>query len=183
MRLKILKTPSDFIRLQHELGFFDTLTNIIKGEVKSALNLKSLSETSELKDEISQEVNERTKDNTDEIYLLLKNQITFSQNELMAKDTIIKMLINDHNGVKNIKDCDASRNQNAHNFNNSSFNVAGNYMRTCSVKHTQNHNNTNDEKVDEDICVNRNLSRTRINVNTDIPTNNRYDALAENTND
>ena len=37
--------------------------------------------------------------------------------------------------------------------------------------------------VDEDICVNRNSSRTRINVNTDIPTNNRYDALAENTND
>ena len=56
-------------------------------------------------------------------------------------------------------------------------------MRTCSVKHTQNHNNTNDEKVDEDIYVNRNSSRTRINVNTDIPTNNRYDALAENTND
>ena len=55
-------------------------------------------------------------------------------------------------------------------------------MRTCSVKHTQKHNNTNDEKVDEDICVNRNSSRTRINVNTDIPTNNQYDALAENTN-
>ena len=159
-------------------SFFDTLTNMIKGEVKSAL--KSLSETSELKDEISQELNARTKDNRDEIYLLLKNQITFLQNELMAKDTIIKMLINDHNGVKG---CDASRNQNAHNFNNSSFNVAGNSMRTCSVKHTQNHNNTKDEKVGEDICVNRNSSRTRINVNTDIPTNNRYDALAENTND
>ena len=98
-------------------SFFDTLTNMIKGELKSALNLKSLSETSELKDEISQELNERTKDNRDEIYLLLKNQITFLQNELMAKDTIIKMLINDRNGVKNIKDCDASRNQNTHNFN------------------------------------------------------------------
>ena len=101
----------------------------------------------------------------------------------MAKDTVIKMLIDDRNGLNNIKDCDASRNQNAHNFNNSSFNVAGNSMRSCSVKHTQNHNNTNDEKVDEDIRVNRNSSRTRINVNTDIPTNNRYDALAENTND
>ena len=98
-------------------------------------------------------------DNRDEIYLLLKNQITFLQ---MAKDTIIKMLINDRNGVNNIKDCDASRNQNAHNFNNSSFNVGGNSMRTCSVKHTQNHNNTNDEEVDEEIYVNRNSSRTRI---------------------
>ena len=92
------------------------------------------------------------------------------------------MLIDDRNGVNNIKDCDASRNQNAHNFNNSSFTDAGNSMRTC-VKYTQNHNNTNDEKVDEDIYVNRSSSRTRINVNTDIPTNNRYDALAENTND
>ena len=32
----------------------------------------------------------------------------------MAKVTIIKKLINDRNDVKNIKDCDASRNQNAH---------------------------------------------------------------------
>ena len=100
--------------------FFNTITNIIKGEVKTALNVKSLSETSVLKDEASQELNERTKDNRYEIYLLLKNQITFLQNELMAKDAIIKMLINDLNG------CDASRNQNAHNFKNSSFNVAGN---------------------------------------------------------
>ena len=43
-------------------SFFDTLTNMTKGEVKSALNLRSLSETSELKDETSQELNERTKD-------------------------------------------------------------------------------------------------------------------------
>ena len=62
------------------------------------------------------------KDNNGELYLVLKHQVTFLQNELMAKDSIIKMLINDRNGVYNVKDCDASINQNAHTFSKSRFN-------------------------------------------------------------
>ena len=58
-------------------NFFDTITNIIKGEVNSALNLKLLSETSELKDKTSQELNERTKDNRDDIYLIEKSNNIF----------------------------------------------------------------------------------------------------------
>ena len=150
-------------------SFFDTVKNVIKGEVQNALKLKSSTRNSEL--------NNESPHNNDELCLVLKEQITFLQKELMAKDTIIKMLINDRNGGYNIKDCDASINQNAHTFNNASCNV-----RKRSVANITSDKKLSDENVDKVTNSNRNSSRTQTNSNFNIDTSNQYDVLAENTN-
>ncbi len=87
------------------------------------------------------------------------------------------MLINDRNVGYNIKDCDASLNQNAHTFNNASCNV-----RKRSVANITSDKKLSDENVDKVTNSNRNSSRTQTNSNFNIDTSNQYDVLAENTN-
>ena len=105
-------------------------------------------------------------------------------NNLLTKRTNGKRYNNKNanygrNGGYNIKDCDASLNQNAHTFNNASCNVR---IRKRSVANITSDKKLSDGNVDKVTNSNRNSSRTQANSNFNIDTSNQYDVLAENTN-
>ena len=95
-------------------SFYKTIDEKIKDEVKHVITetLKSnlLNKSSELHTQPSENLNDRNTQDNEKIYHIMANQITFFQNELIAKNEIIKLLINDRNISNNIKDRDASSN-------------------------------------------------------------------------
>ena len=97
-------------------SFYKTIDEKIKDEVQHVITetLKSnlLNKSSELHTQPSENFNDRNTQDNEKIYHIMANQITFLQNELIAKNEIIKLLINDRNISNNIKDRDASSNVN-----------------------------------------------------------------------
>ena len=99
-----------------DASFYKTIDEKIKDEVQHVITetLKSnlLNKSSELHTQPSENVNDRNTQDNEKIYHIMANQITFLQNELIAKNEKIKLLINDRNISNNIKDRDASSNVN-----------------------------------------------------------------------
>ena len=99
-----------------DASFYKTIDEKIKDEVQHVITetLKSnlLNKSSELHTQPSENFNDRNTQDNEKIYHIMANQITFLQNELIAKNEIIKLLINDRNISNNIKDRDASSNVN-----------------------------------------------------------------------
>ena len=95
-----------------DASFYKTIDEKIKDEVQHVITetLKSnlLNKSSELHTQPSENFNDRNTQDNEKIYHIMANQITFLQNELIAKNEIIKLLINDRNISNNIKDRDAS---------------------------------------------------------------------------
>ena len=162
-----------------DTSFYETIVNLIKGEVKNVLSdLKLFNENSELTVNSSQQDNECTKDN-DSLYLELRNQITFLQNELKSKDTIIKMLINERNNVNNIN-CDVSRKLNSHTVNDLNFNLTESSVITRSGNNIPNDKKSTGKMIDEKFNTHQ-KSMAKINQNTSNPTSNM--AACVETND
>ena len=97
-----------------DASFYKTIDEKIKDEVQHVITktLKSnlLNKSSELHTQPSENFNDRSTQDNEKIYHIMANQITFLQNELIAKNEIIKLLINDRNILN--KDRDASSNVN-----------------------------------------------------------------------
>ena len=67
-----------------------------------------LNKSSDLKAQPSENLNDRNTQYNDKLYHVMANQITFVQNELIAENEIMKLLINDRNISNKSKDRDAS---------------------------------------------------------------------------
>ena len=161
-----------------DTSFYETIVNLIKGEVKNVLSdLKLFNENSELTVNSSQQVNECTKDN-DSLYLELRNHITFLQNELKSKD--IKMLINERNNVNNIN-CDVSRKLNSHTVNDLNFNLTESSVITRSGNNIPNDKKSTGKMIDEKFNTHQKSTIAKINQNTSNPTSNM--AVCVETND